>query len=366
MPKVLIAPLDWGLGHATRILPLVNLLQKFGFEVIIASEGVQQKLIQIEFPLLQQISFKGYRITYANNKRWFPYKILLQTPKILLRIKKEHIELQKIIHDFKIDLVISDNRYGLWTKLVPCIFITHQLNIKVPFLWMEKLLQQINYSYINHYTQCWIPDFEKSPNLAGSLSHPLFFPKTTVKYIGALTRLKSIDKLEKKYKWLILLSGPEPQRTALENKFLEIFSKMEGDILMIRGKPGNDETLTSTKYCTIINHLSTSRMQQAFAKSEFIISRSGYTTVMEILSLKKKSILIPTPGQTEQEYLAEHLMKQQWSYCFKQDEKNLLSQINKAANFNYQLPDFDSGYLENTVVDFIKQYLQQAVNSMEN
>jgi len=353
--KILIAPLDWGLGHATRCIPLIKHLQQIGCEVIVASDGEQLILLQQEFPGINTIPLKGYNAYYSKLKRWLPLKILLQSPKFLLSIYQERKWLQKIIRDLEIDMVISDNRYGLYTKRVPCVFITHQLRIKAGSKWLEDLIQRINYRCINHYDECWIPDFEGKLNIAGVLSHPLKVPSVPVKYIGILSRFTCEQNLEKKYDYFFIISGPEPQRTIFEKKILEVVPKLIGSVMIARGKPGEQDIPHVPSNCTIVNHFATKEFQQVFSGSEFIISRSGYTTIMEILLLQKKSILIPTPGQTEQEYLAQHLMEQHWCYsCGQSDE--VLSHINKSKAFQFIFPALNESSLHITVEEFYNRF----------
>jgi len=353
--KILVAPLDWGLGHATRCIPLIRYLIQTGCKVVLASSGTQAVLLKTEFPALQIIPLQGYNIWYSANKRWLPFVILWQTPKTLLNISREHRWLRQLIKNMQIDFVISDNRYGLWNKQTPCAFITHQLNIKAPYPWLQNLIQKINYRYINRFTVCWVPDFEGNFNIAGSLSHTDKIPAIPVDYIGPLSRLNAVDKVEKKYSFLVIISGPEPQRTLFENKILKVVPQLNGSTLIVRGKPGSEEKITAPANCTIVNHLPASQLQQAFAESEFIISRSGYTTVMEVLSLQKKSILIPTPGQTEQEYLALHLMHQGWCYTCSQND-DLLFHINKAIGFTFNLPLLPPSSFSKVVDDFLGCY----------
>jgi UDP:flavonoid glycosyltransferase YjiC (YdhE family) len=158
--KILIAPLDWGLGHASRCIPLINHLQKRGCEIIIAADGEQLSLLKKEFPGLESVQLKGYNINYSRYKRWLGVKILWQIPKILIRIRQEHNYLKNIVDKYCIDLVIADNRYGLYSKQIPCIFITHQLTVQAPFKWLQNLIQKINYRYISKFAECWVPDFE--------------------------------------------------------------------------------------------------------------------------------------------------------------------------------------------------------------
>ncbi len=337
---ILVAPLDWGLGHSVRCIPIIRHLQLLGCKVIIAAEGAQEKLLKQEFPFLEFVHLPGYRIQYSGRKQFFALKILLQLPKIYRAIKNEKKWLNNFITQRSVDAVISDNRYGLFHAEVKCVFITHQLTVKAPFTFAEKLIQKLNYKFISKFSACWIPDEEGNLNLAGKLSHPKKLPLIPVSYLGSLSRF---DKKEVsiKYDLLIVLSGPEPQRTVLENKVLTELTDFKGKTLLVRGLPGNAEDLPSFKQLTIKNHLSATEMETAFNESEFIISRTGYTTVMDICKLQKKAILIPTPGQTEQEYLAKHLYKQGWCLTVSQQEFSLNEALSKAHAFPFAIPAFD-------------------------
>ncbi len=353
--KVLIAPLDWGLGHATRCIPIIKVLIASSFEVVIATEGKQFILLQNEFPDLKFLPLKGYGIVYSKYKKLLPLKILLQLPKMLSAMKYEHNWLDKIIDENQIDLVISDNRYGLYSKKVPCIFMTHQLTIKAPYNWLEKMMQASNYKYINRFTACWVPDVEEEQNIAGILSHPSSKPLVPLNYIGLLSRFNKQPVVGKKYDCCILLSGPEPQRSVLEENILKDIDKVDRKVLLVRGKPGAKERLSVPSNVEISNHLAGNDMQQAIMQSEYIISRSGYTTVMELLHLQKKSILIPTPGQTEQEYLGKRLMDQGWCYAVDQNGFDFMQALESAKGFNYIFPSFESNPLQTLIPQLIEK-----------
>ena len=351
--KVLISPLDWGLGHTTRCVTIVRTLLDNDMIVIVACNTEQKTLLQQEFTNIEFIELKGYNITYSKNYKLFPLKLLIQLPKIFLRIIKEHRWLQKAIDKHSIDVVISDNRYGLYSNKIPCIFITHQLTIKAPFAWQEYVLQQINYSFINRFSQCWVPDFEGENNIAGILSHPQKLPNIPVHYIGPLARFLKDATVQIRYQVCIILSGPEPQRTILEDIILQQLLAIPENCLLVRGKVDADPIKTSRPNVTIKNHLKGADLQAVIQASEIVIARSGYTSVMELLALQKKSILIPTPGQTEQEYLAKQLMQQQWAWCIDQKDFNLVNVLKQSSNFNYRLPDISTDLLSN----FIKKIL---------
>lgn len=347
--KVLVAPLDWGMGHATRCIPVVKALLFNGYKVIMAASVQQKILLQAEFPQLEFIELKGYNIRYGS-KRWlFGLKLVMQIPALFRIIQYEHQWLNEIIDAYKIDLVISDNRFGLYSKKCPCVFISHQLNIKAPLRVLEFVLRKINYSFINRFSVCWIPDNTGEKKIAGILSHPKDLPQIPVHYIGLLSRFTNNSSIQKKYDYCIALSGPEPQRTILEKIILRDIDRVDGQVLLLRGLPASAETIHFSPHVTILNHLPGKELEEAFLQSEYIISRSGYTTVMEILSLHKKSIVIPTPGQTEQEYLSHLLQQQQLCLSFPQHKFDLLSALKKARSFSYvtvSLPLFDDKKLK--------------------
>jgi predicted glycosyltransferase len=337
--KILVAPLDWGLGHATRCIPLIRYLLQSGCNVVIATSGAQEILLKTEFPQLEFVRLAGYNIRYANNKRFFAFKIISQLPKILISIKKEKKWLEHYVLKNRIDIVISDNRYGLYNPGISSVIITHQLVIKAPFKIVEKTMQFFNYRLIEKFNQCWIPDTGGQPNLAGVLSHPARLPAISTSYLGGMSRFQYNTHNRSKFDILVVVSGPEPQRTMLENKLLLQLQEFKGKCLFVRGLPASRKNITTDNNSIIIkNHLESSAMEAAFNESNLVISRSGYTTLMDICKLRKKSILIPTPGQTEQEYLAQHLENQGWCLTTTQDRFDLKEQLKRAENFNYRLP----------------------------
>lgn len=354
--KILVAPLDWGLGHATRCIPVIKTLLHNGCTVVIAASGKNEQLLKKEFPLLEFLPLPGYNITYARHGFLFLFKIVQQIPKILRAIKDEHTWLQQAITKHNIDIVISDNRYGLYSDKIPCIFITHQLTIIAPKA-VEGLLQRINYKYINKFTQCWVPDNVQQPWLAGRLSHPNKMPVKPVLYLGPLVRFNKDEHSDispKKYTYCFILSGPEPQRSKLENNVLSQLHNIKDEIIIVRAKPGDTDFPMVPNNVSIYNHLDTAHMQQAIINSEFIISRAGYTTIMELFALQKKSILIPTAGQTEQEYLGSYLMQQGFCFCVDEKKFDMQSTLKIAKKFDYKIFNKAEDALQQAVVAIIQ------------
>ncbi|MES1215744.1 MAG: glycosyltransferase [Bacteroidota bacterium] len=354
-PRVLVAPLDWGLGHATRCIPIIKELLRQDCEVWLAGEGAQEILLKKEFPHLTFLQLQGYRIRYAKSAIGLIKNILFQTPKILKIIKYENDWLKRMVKEHGFDAVISDNRYGLYHPEVHGIFITHQLTIKNPLgKWTEKILQNRNYRYINYYTECWIPDEEGKNNFAGVLSHPQKKPGIPIHYIGLLSRFDRTNVTEQKGRLLLLLSGPEPQRSILENKIIKGITDHNGYATIVRGLPGEETLVPSTNMIKFFNHLPAEELNNEMMKAEYIIARSGYSSIMDIVTLQKKSILIPTPGQTEQQYLAGYLMKQQIALSLSQKEFTLTDSLHKARRFTYQFYSIENK----------EQKLQQVISTL--
>ncbi|HEU4632675.1 MAG TPA: glycosyltransferase [Flavisolibacter sp.] len=362
-PKVLVAPLDWGLGHATRCIPIIKALINQGCTVFLAGEGSTKILLQKEFPQLNFLPLKGYRVRYAKHQWMLPFSIVAQIPKILLAIKKENNWLRTVAEKYSIDAVISDNRFGLSHRAIPCVFMTHQLSIKSGFgNPADRWLQQLNYRFINRFSECWVPDSENENNLGGELSHPKSLPAVPVKYMGTLSRFR--DPLEENPKHiLILLSGPEPQRTIFEALLLEQLKNYRSPVVFIRGLPGHTEELHLPATIEVYNHLPADQLQQKIADALFVVSRCGYSTVLDMAALEKKTVLVPTPGQTEQEYLARHLMKKNLALCLEQKKFHLTHALELASAFPYQLQNFSTADdVHKIIPDFVAHLRSKETN----
>lgn len=353
-PKILVAPLDWGLGHATRCVPIIRELLAQNCAVLLAGEGKVKALLQQEFPQLPFVDLPGYRIEYASTGWGLAAKIVAQIPKLLSAIKEEHAWLEKVVEEEKIEVVISDNRYGLYSKKVRSVFLTHQLCIKAPVKIAEDFLQNLNYRYINQFDECWVPDEEGKNSLAGALSHPAKIPSIPTRYVGVLSRFNSDKGETDSGHLLILLSGPEPQRTLLEDQLLEELNDYTKPVVFVRGLPDTNEVLEANDNVTVFPHLPAAELEKRMNAATLVISRCGYSTVMDLAVLRKKSILIPTPGQTEQEYLAKHLMQMNFAFCAEQRKFRLKNALELAERFPYQEIDIT---LENRLGKRIKQLL---------
>lgn len=312
---ILIAPLNWGLGHATRCIPIIKALQENEYVPIIASDGIALELLRKEFPYLQSLELPSYQIEYAKNGKNFKWKLLQNCPKMIEAILEEKKTIKKWVKKYQIDGIISDNRLGVFSQKVPSVFITHQLNVMTGnTTWITSKLHQ---HIIKKYAECWVPDFEGVPNLTGKLGH-IKNPDFEIKYIGPLSRLQKKD-IPKQYDLMIILSGPEPQRGLLEEKLKKEVMHFGGNIIFIKGLIEKDQKKKQIGNVLYYNFMNTRQLEQTFNESDIILCRSGYTSIMDLVKLGKKAFFIPTPGQYEQEYLAEKFNKEGLVPYAKQD-----------------------------------------------
>jgi len=334
--SVLLAPLDWGLGHTTRCFPIIKRLLLHDIDVLVACNAEQAKLIHKDFPSVFVVPLEGYKLKYGTHRISTILTIVLQIPKILIAINRERNWLKDFIQSHKMNAVISDSRFGMCVPGLHSIFMTHQLKIKSPLgKWTENILQKLNYSFINKFSECWVIDFEEN-GLAGELSHTNKLPNSKTKFIGAVSRFQRTEDNDDSIDLLVILSGPEPQRSIFEKIIRENLESFKGIVAFAKGT------------------LSTSEMQELFQKSKYVISRTGYTTVMDIVAMRKKSILVPTPGQSEQEYLGKYLTENKIALCISQSDFDLQSAMKEASNFQYaDLSKFDFSEFEKKFDNFL-------------
>ena len=318
--RILVAPLNWGLGHATRCIPIINALISEGFVPVIASDGVALTLLRKEFPNLPTIELPSYNVTYSKNGKLFKLKLLKDSPKLLKAIKDEKKTISKILEYIDIAGIISDNRLGVRHKKVPSVFITHQLNVlSGNTTWLSTKMHQ---KIITKFDECWVPDTKGDMNLSGRLGHTKNFDIPT-KYIGPLSRFtKKATAI--KNDLFVLISGPEPQRTFLQNKLLSELKNYTGKIVFVKGIMEKDQTIQVLGNMTIYNFMTSGLLEKTINESALILSRSGYTTIMDLAKLNKKAFFIPTPGQFEQKYLAKRLTEMSLVPSCKQNDFTLM------------------------------------------
>ena len=328
--KILVAPLNWGLGHASRCVPLIRQLQEEGHEVILAGDGESLTLLRKHFPTLRYTYLAPLNLRYSAGKHQV-WAMLRALPQLFFWSIKDHAMLKALLREEHIDQVISDNRFGLYINRkssivqssIETVYMTHQLHIMLPqgWRWAERIASRVHARIYARYNKVWVPDYAAiEQSLAGELSHAEAFSDqhSAISYIGPLSRFKISRprnlEISKNYYIVAVLSGLEPQRTLLEQEIIGRFSGSEKRILIVQGLMHRPNTRIKRGNITIVPSMSDAELVPALLGAKHIIARSGYSTIMDLAALglldskienrKSKIELIPTPGQPEQEYLA--------------------------------------------------------------
>jgi uncharacterized protein (TIGR00661 family) len=348
--RVIICPLDWGIGHATRCIPVIQRFREIDFEVIVAGSGKSMDFIKREFPAIRCMDLPGPNIAYTRGDFLF-LKLTFMIPRLIYHVIREHKALIKLVRQTGACLLISDNRYGCWHPVIPSVFITHQINIQLPgslriFRWAPGAITKY---FIRHYAECWIPDFEVHNGLGGALSHPKKLP-ANCHYVGILSRFsrlvnQHLMQIPPSLDLVVMLSGPEPQRTMLEEIVLHQLEKVDLEAVVVRGLPDSHDTYSLKGKTHVFAHLETEKLYELLARTSLVLCRSGYSSIMDLVTIGKRAILIPTPGQTEQEYLARYLMDKKIFFSMKQENFDLQYALELSKNFHGMIIQNDERYL---------------------
>jgi uncharacterized protein (TIGR00661 family) len=316
--------------------------------------GCTVLLLKNEFPHLTFFTLSAYAPLYSRTQSMI-WKIARQIPKFVDVIRKEHQQTDALVEKHKIDFIISDNRYGCWSAKIPSVFMSHQLNILMPggLKWIEPLVRRVNNRLIKNFSACWIPDYaEETLSLSGKLSRYDAAAFHNVIHIGPLSRFKHTNNIEYKYDLVCVFSGPEPQRKMFEEKVREQLRDSRLRYIVIRG------VYSRTNSCDEngVEFLASEGLQAVISQSPLVIARSGYSTIMDLAVLGKKGILVPTPGQTEQEYLADRLKQKGVFYSVAQDSFDLRAVLEASKSYTgFRVDGGTSAELSNALDELLKR-----------
>ena len=352
--KFLICVLNWGIGHAARVIPIIRILQKYGQTVYLASDGDALTFLRREFPDLEYCELPPYDPIYPKGNSGMMRKLMSQLPKFSAAIKQEHIMVERIVKEKRIDIVISDNRYGCFSNRVRSILITHQINLQMPTFYgfLEPFVNYYNWRHIKRFFRVWVPDFKDDRNITGDLSTSNTVGK---RFIGQLSRMEHIPDVDKKYDILVLVSGPEPQRTIFENMMRSQLYNYHGSSLLVKGQPSGTSEIKTVGRLSEVDFLDSDDLNLVMEQSEMVVCRSGYSTLMDIAKLGKNAILVPTPGQTEQMFLAKVLFKKGICYFKDQADFKLAKAMTKTSLYaGFSSMNFENDILEDVIIKVIK------------
>lgn len=338
--KILIAPLDWGLGHATRLVPIIVQLQQQGHETVIAADGRPYDFLASRFPEVKIYRCAGYNITYPENGNLLLH-MMKNSVSFYKSVEAEQRSATELSDEINADVVISDNRLNFRAKGRKNIYITHQLNIKAGIL--PAVATAMHRKYYSRFDEVWVPDNSGTANISGALGHdadcavPVF-------YLGPQSRFTAMKygEVPSHGKVVVLLSGPEPQRTLFENIIVAELIRTGINAIVLCGLPGRNEVTRPAPNIEMVSHMNDEDMLQTIAGAKVVIARSGYSTLCDLAQLNKRLIAVPTPGQTEQEYLADKHAAENRLVKAEQSDFNLencMEKVRVADSFRVPLED---------------------------
>jgi uncharacterized protein (TIGR00661 family) len=329
--KIIYAVCSWGLGHATRSLPVIRKLAKEKNELTIISHGRSLKLLKDELgENPRYIQIEDYPMLLSENSRQFMAKSMIYWPNFISKMIKGQRQIQKILEKEKYDRIISDGRYDIYSRKIPSFFISHQIRIMNPLRikMFENGSEIFNLFFFKRFCGVIVPDFRKD-NLSGDLSHNLHrIDENKIHYAGVLSDFKKINKT-KNIDYLISISGPEPQRTMLEEKLLTQIGDLKGKVVVTLGKTENMDKFKQDGVETY-SFLPSDKREEFLNRAKLVVSRSGYSTMLDLAVIGCKALMIPTPGQVEQEYLAKYHNKKGTFYSVSQDNIDLSRDVDIA------------------------------------
>jgi len=337
MGSVLLSPLNWGLGHAMRDVPIIRALLAQGHDMTIAACGNALLSLQREFPSCRFIGFEDYRSPYSSGRFFLP-RFALSLPALLGAIAREHREFTRIMSRNRYDLVISDNRLGVYSPQVPSLFISHQIHFHLPLLlWPVELFASAMSRFLyRKFDRLIIPDNPPGPlALAGRLSRPDSDETRSRAFFCGILSGTAKTEVRPDLDYLVQISGPEPQRTRLEEILLPQVRELDGTCVVLLGSPQRPGKITGSDSCTVRTYVMNHEKAELMNRARFIICRSGYTTMMELAELRKTAgLFIPTPGQPEQEYLSRYYDQNGWFFSKSQYHLDLAADIARAKKYS--------------------------------
>lgn len=354
--RILVAPLDWGLGHAARCVPIITALLERGAVPVIAADGGPLALLRREFPDLEHVRLPGLMIRYGRGRSQL-WRMALQFPAMVQQVQAERRAFDRLRPSLRLDAVISDQRFGVRADDLPSVLITHQVFPFTPLA--QGALRKVNLRHIERFDRCWVMDLPEAPGLAGELSHPAPRSRGTAlpanaRYIGALSRLGATTGNEAQAHTVVaVISGPEPQRTLFERELLGQLQRTPGNHVLVRGVPQLAQEVGEERIgnVRVLPHADAPQLAGLLRNAQLIVSRSGYTTLMDLAALGLTAVIVPTPGQQEQEYLGRLHSSTGRFIVQQQGTVDLAQAMRSAATMPHPAPMEPTAWLQEALDD---------------
>lgn len=335
--RILYAVGSWGLGHATRSLPLITSLLDTNASLTIVSTGRALAVLRGELQdRCEFLDWPDVPHTVGRTAWGFYLKTAAAIPRYLAVVRREQQWTAQLLRARHFDRIVSDNRYGIQHPDVPSFHVVHGLRFIAPgrVHLIERRLETVNYRWLGHLRQVIVPDTQED-QLSGDLAHSLeVFPQRVITYAGILSRLRR-RAVSEDLDLFVTLSGPEPQRSMLERLILQQLPSVRGRIVVTLGKP-DAAAHTRVGSADVYGYLDRSGQEEMMNRARLVLCRSGYSTIMDLAELQRRAVLIPTPGQTEQMYLARYHQARGTAFAVDQRRLDLRAALARGAT----LPPF--------------------------
>ncbi|MDG2426233.1 MAG: glycosyltransferase [Flavobacteriales bacterium] len=391
-PHLLFVVLDWGLGHATRTLPLIEESAKT-MRVTVASSGpalswLRKHSSTFKFGTNAINCFEkpGTEVRYnARGGLLGQFTIASQLPRFVRSARLEQQWIQAFCAQHGITHIVSDNCYGAWTPDLPCAIITHQLNPAVPHV-LRPFSRRLIHRMLRPFKEIWIPDqaaneshFTRGGLLTGPMAAPLPSDAPRSKFLGPISRFgatkagESCEAGDVKFPLVASVSGPAPHREKMETIVRSIFQRDGRPALILAGRPQYAQPSTTAQptspepaqrvdlNVTTLYDATSTELQAAFQQADVLICRSGYSTLMDLVALRTQAILVPTPGQPEQLQLAKMWGNEfNWPTCLQHQLEDLhledCSPRTKRQDFESSPIDHYTPNFSRTLLDFSEMH----------
>lgn len=333
--KILFAASSWGLGHATRDLILIQALMDAGHSVTVLSTDRALKLLRGELAdQCDYIDLPDIPKALGHTSASFYLKMTMALPLVFRTFRREHRFVDELCRAGKCDRIVSDSRYGVWSRDVPSYHLMHTLHQISPFRvrLVEHVIESIQRGLLSGAKKVLIPDQEEN-GLAGELCHDLVaFRRDQIEYLGILSSVLRMP-VEQDIDYFITVSGVEPQRSILEKKVLRQARELDGRVVITLGRPDLPFSVSDDGRLAIYSFLGRRRQAEMLNRARTVVSRSGYTTLMELAELGKRALMVPAVGQSEQEYLAGLHERRGTMHSVPQSRLNLARDLRDAERY---------------------------------
>ncbi|MEK6968538.1 MAG: glycosyltransferase [Nanoarchaeota archaeon] len=322
---------NYGLGHATRMLPVIMKLIEQGEKVTIVAKGNSLLMLKNELGDASNYELMQYEVPLKFSDKGFSmFETLKAGPSFISLISSQKKWLENFSAKEKIDRVIADGEIGYHLKNKKSFFVNNQLRL-LPGSLLGDGTELLTDVFSKGFEKVIVPDDENG-TLGGLLtSKTRFYDKKRLAYVGILSSIRK-KNVVRNVDYFISISGPGISKEVFTRQVMEQLHLLKGKVVVALGRPDLKE-IASKGNAKIYPYLNRKQQESFLNKAKLVISRSGYTTMMELAEIDKKAFFIPTLNHPEQEYLAKFQKNSGRFHYSKQDSFNFKEDIDEAKQY---------------------------------